>query len=122
MSKFLVINFGDNDFYNSLKALGEWVLEEIDEDTIAHMIEEGSVNDILTQMFRNMLCLHQQSFDMYKDFGNKDEVLSCCKDYMESDYFILEDAKISLVEEWVPEWNNSEVLVVDYGNKQIYIV
>ncbi|CAL9954670.1 hypothetical protein VPHF99_0002 [Vibrio phage F99] len=122
MSKFLIVRLGDNDFYNSLQALGKWILEEIDEDTVTYMIEEGSMGEILTQMFRSMLCLQQQRFDMYKNYGNKEEVFTACRHYMEDNYYNIKNENISLVSDWVPEWENSEVLVVNYGNRQIHIV
>ncbi|APC46068.1 hypothetical protein HYP06_gp036 [Vibrio phage vB_VspP_pVa5] len=117
---FLVINFGDNDFYNALSGLAEHVIQDVGEEAIKAMDKDGSLDDRLTEMFRCMCVLHQTRWDMYANYGTPAEEAKRAALYLSGDYYQIKDAKI--VESHDYEWNNSETLIVDLTNSQWNVV
>lgn len=122
MGKLLVVEFSDNDFGTSLRALGRVLIETMGTKEVTYMDKQGDLPEILTGMFRACLCLHQHRFDMYEDWGGKKKTLLAMERYLTSPYYDLGRKRITVTDEWDMSWDNGETLVVDFESRAVYIV
>ena len=121
-NRILVVRFGDNDFGNSLVALGQHLLDEVGEEVVREIYEKNhdEFNEILTRLFRSMLILHQPRLDMFCRWGGKDKLFDKMDVYLADDYYILNDTQF--ISTYEHEGDNSETLVVDFINNQTFTV
>ncbi len=74
----------------------------------------------MTRLFRASLVLYSNRFDMYCEWQTKEELFSKMDEYLNRDYYVLNDTEFILTYEH--EYDNSETLVVDFINNQALIV
>jgi len=121
-NRILVIRFGDNDFGNSLVALGLHLLDEIGEEVVKDIYERSheEFNEILTRLFRSVLVLHQTRLDMYCSWKTKEDLFAEIDKYLNRDDYTINNTEF--VNTYEHEYNNSKTLVVDFINNQTLTV
>lgn len=121
-NRILVVRFSDNDFGNSLVALGRHLLDEVGEDVVKDIYERNheELNEILTRLFRSILVLHQTRLDMFCRWYTKEKLFVEIDEYLNRDYYKITNTEF--VNTYEHEYDNSETLVVDFINSQTLMV
>lgn len=115
----LIIRFGDNDFGTALTALGAYLLREVPLEALEKLETEGSINTVLTEMFRSHCILEQMRWDMYSGWGSIEEYLEDIDMYKKGSYYKIVNAELH--DSYSTDWDNGETLTVDYETEQVHM-
>ena len=124
--RYLIIEFNDNDFGQALVELGRYLTNyEFNRGKklsyiIGNIDSDGRLSDTIGLLFRSMLCLHCQRFDLYGRVNyNYISLAERYKRFMEDDYF---NIKARIDDKDIDEWNNGESLVIDIEKNTFKVI
>lgn len=118
----LIVGFGDNDFGSTLRALGEYLLNQVIEESVLKSMEKnGDLANNLSIMFRNLLPLHQYRYDLYDSEYFNDSLYNQNEKYQTDEYYQIKPYMVYFTDDY-PDRNNGETLVVDFNNCVVEVI